>query len=62
MVCLLIVVTFVVSLLTDGLYLTNYAAYDWYEEGNVRDYSFLNFTIVHIFEVVVLSVCIYVHR
>ena len=54
--------TFIIGLLSDGLYITNFGVYDWYQQGKTPKYNFFNFTSVHILEVIVLSICIYVHR
>jgi hypothetical protein len=43
-------------------YITSYASYDWYSPENVNTYKVLNFSYVHILEVIILAVCAYSHR
>lgn len=57
-----IVATFIIGIISDGLYITNFGVYDWYQKGKTPSYNVFNFTSVHILEVIVLSICIYVHR
>ena len=59
---LLTITGFFVFLVSSGNYVTSYAAFDWYDSSQQLYYKIINFSYIHILEIIILSICAYTHR